>query len=170
MAIMSAALTTFTCVTTPLVPSANYLFLTYCIPVGFGVGFIDCLSVTILPEFFDKYVGLATGFRLAMVATGSMIYSFLFPLMIEAMGWKKMFYCMTFVGPVLLFYAFFYKPAPADRKIIATEDSDTKATGDASEGNLRQRRSFLRDHGFQLIVIGCVPFLFAVGVPMMFMV
>ena len=77
MAITSAILVTFSYLTTPLVPSANYLFLTYCIPQGIGCGFMDCLSLTILPEFFDKYVGLATGIRLACVATGSMIFNYI---------------------------------------------------------------------------------------------
>ena len=172
MAITSAVLVTIGYLTTPLVPSANYLFLSYCIPLGIGVGFMDCLSVTILPEFFDKYLGLATGIRLASVATGSMICTYLFPMLIESMGWKNMFYCLSSIGAVLLFYAFFYKTEPTiltNREVVVAKDSDIKAISDVGQPSAK-RPAFLQDRGFQLIVIGCIPFLFAVGVPLMFMV
>ena len=170
MAITSTILVTFSYLTTPLVPSANYLFLTYCIPQGIGCGFMDCLSLTMLPEFFDKYVGLATGIRLACVATGSMIFNYILPIIVEGIGWKTMFYYFSSAGVVLLFYAYFYKAAPTIQtptyhEVIVPKESDIQAINDAG-----QRIGFLKDRGFQLIVIGCVPYLFAVGVPLMFMV
>jgi MFS family permease len=172
MAITSAIFVTFSYLTTPLVPSANYLFLTYCIPQGLGIGFMDCLSLTILPEFFDKYIGLATGIRLASVATGSMICNYLFPILIESLGWKNTFYCFSSVGAALLFNAFSYgtKPTiPTDREVIFAKESDVMAVSDVSQPTTK-RPGFLQDRGFQLIVVGCVPFFFSVGVPLMFMV
>lgn len=170
-AITSGILLTLSYLTTPLVPSANYLFLTYCIPQGVGYGFMDCLSLTTLPEYFNKYVGLATGIRLACAATGSMIFNFVMPIIIEEMGWRSMFYCFSSVGAAFLFYAYCYKAVPTITTTYheVIKGSDIQAVDDAGEPREKQI-GFLQDRGFQLIVIGCVPFLFAVGVPLMFMV
>ena len=168
----SAVLVTISYLTTPSVPSVNYLFLSHSVLQGAGWGFVDCLSITVLREYFDKYAGFATGIRLACTATGSMIFNFLFSIIIKDMGWKNMFYCFSSTGAALLFLAFCYRKKPAissNREIIATDESSVK---DASvlDQPRSKRPSFLRDRGFQLIVIGCFPFLFAVGVPLMFMV
>ena len=172
IAITSAILVTISYLTTPLIPSANYLFLSYCIPQGIGIGFMSCISFTILPEFFDKYLGLATGIRFASVSTGSMINSYLFPILIESMGWKNMFYCFSSTGAAYLIYAFSYKTKPkisTDREVVLAMESDVMIINDPSELRTHRPR-FLKDHGFQLIVLGCLPFSFAVGVPTMFMV
>jgi MFS family permease len=172
IAITSGILVIISFLTTPLIPSANYLFVSYCIPYGIGVGFMDCISITILPEFFDKYLGLAIGMRFASVSIGSMINSYLFPILIESIGWKKMFYCFSSTGAAYLIYAFFYKTKPTiptDREVVEAKDCDIVVTNDVCELSA-DRLHILRDRGFQLIVIGCLPFFFAVNVPLMFMV
>ena len=168
----SAVLITISYLTTPLVPFVNYFFLSYSILQGVGCGFVDCLSITVLREYFDKYAGLATGIRLACTATGSMIFNFLFPLIIEDIGWKNMFYSFQSTGAVVLFLAFCYKNKPAitsNREIIAAEESDIKAASVLDQLRSHQP-SFLRDRVFQITMIGFIPFIFALGVPLMFMV
>ena len=190
IAIVSAILFSTGFLITPSVSSANYLFFTYCIPVGVGVGFVDCLTITILCEYFQKSLGLATGIRLACVATGSMMFSYLYPILIEIMGWKKTFYCVSSLGTTLIVLAFSYRKSTvlADHKVVVANDADLKSGNDAdlkstNDADLKSAselnrpawqtstvQEFLRDRGFQLIVLGCVPFLFVIAVPLMFMV
>ncbi|XP_028407594.1 monocarboxylate transporter 8-like [Dendronephthya gigantea] len=166
----SAVLATTGYLTTPLVPSVNYLFLSYSILLGVSFGFVDCISITVLREYFERYVGLATGIRFACTATGSMIFNFLIPIIIDDIGWQNMFYCFSSTGVALLFLAFCYrtKPASSNREIIIQDEPKVKDTSVLGHSRSKQP-SFLRDRSFQLIVIGCIPFLFAMGIPLIFM-
>ena len=157
---------------TPLAPTANYLFLTYCIPQGLGVGFMDCLSMTTLPEYFRKYVGLAMGIRLACVATASMIFNYLIPIFIESVGWKTMFQCFSSIGAAFVTYALIYRPTSSvttDCEVVVKKESNVKEQVDECLPEEKQL-TFTQDRGFQLIVIGCIPFLFSIAVPLIFMV
>ena len=148
--------------TTPLVTSANYLFLTYCIPLTLGVGTADCLTIIILAEYFQKSLGLATGIRYACKGTGSMMFSYLFPILIERMGWRKTFYCISSFGAVLIILGLCYRrPAiRGEQKILLPDEPDLKPASEANEPitTTSRGRAFLRDRGFQLIVLGLVPF------------
>lgn len=172
--ITSGLLVTLSYIVTPFMPSIDYLFLTYCVGLGFGVGFIDCTTVVILPEFFDKYIGLATGFRLAGVAATSMTFNFLVPILVDKMGWRNVLFCFSSVGLLLILYAFFYRKKPrinADNAVEASTEQENKVVIPVFEHtSYNTKLGFIRNRGFQLIVLGCIPYLFAVGVPTMFMV
>ncbi|XP_046852952.1 monocarboxylate transporter 8-like [Xenia sp. Carnegie-2017] len=162
-------------IVTPFMPSVNYVYFTYSLGVGFGIGCVDCLSIAILPEFFDKHLGLATGIRLSSIAAASILFNFMVPILVVEIGWQKLFYCFSSVGPLIILYSMFFRTDhPEHREGNAVPDEPEKKGKEvlpqACEEKFDFKDALLRDRGLQLILIGCMPYLFAVLVPAMFMV
>ncbi|XP_046852949.1 monocarboxylate transporter 8-like isoform X5 [Xenia sp. Carnegie-2017] len=167
--IISGILITTSYIVTPFMPSVNYLYFTYCFGVGFAASCVDCLSVVILPEFFDKHLGLATGIRLSSIAAASILFNFMVPIFVVEIGWQKLFYCFSSVGLLLIMYSFLFRIKHPVHDVPSNEVEE-KETYSVCGEKLTIKERILHDRGFQLIVFGCVPYLFAILVPAMFMV
>ena len=135
-------------------PLVNYLYFTYCFGVGFAASCVDCLSVVILPEFFDKHLGLATGIRLSSIVAASILFNFMAPIFVVEIGWQKLFYCFSSVGLLLIMYSFLFRIKHPVHDVPSNE-VEAKETYSVCGENLTINERILHDRGFQLIVFGC---------------
>lgn len=159
-------------VSTPFMPSLNFLFLTYSIPFGISAGFLDCMSIVTLQEYFDEFLGLATGLRFAALDVGGVAFGFLLPIFIASVGWKKTFFAFSSLGVAFVVYAMAYRK-PVSRKeafdVISAKDQEIVASREISE-KTRARCTFLRNKGFLVVLAGSVLFFSICLVPTMFIV
>ena len=168
----AAILTSFCFVTTPHMSNLDFLFLTYSIPFGFACGFHECVTVVTLREFFDKYLGLATGIRYAVSSAGPMLFSFLIPIIYDVAGWNTMMSCFAALGIMFVVFAISYHPLPTrDHEdssdiIAATEQSTTHLKMDL----MKRTKTLLKEKKVWLMLTGNVLFSFVEYTPNMFMV
>lgn len=149
-----------------------YLFITFSAPFGIAVGFLDCLSIITLPDYFDDYLGFATGIRSASISLGAIMFGYLLPILIDSLGWKKTFFTCSSLGAVCVVYSMAYHP-PLSRKqekdVILAEDQEIVAAAEISR-KARSSYGFLRNKEFVSILIGSLLFVSVVGIPSMFIV
>lgn len=167
----SAVLTVFAFVSTPHVPKLEYIFLTFSIPFGIACGFYECISVVVLPQYFDKILGLATGIRYAGNGSGPMIFSYFIPILYDSAGWHAMMTAFSGLGLMFVFFAWSYKPLPI---VVDAEFSDvilhTKQDEDATLDLLQVTKLFVKDKRISLMLIGIALFSLVEYTPNMFMV
>ena len=159
-------------VATPLMHTLDFVFLTYSIPFGLSSGFFDCMSIITLREYFDRYLGFATGMRFASTALGAVVFNYLIPVFIDGIGWKKTFFALSSFGTLYVIYAMAYR-TPISRKgafdVISAKDQEIKAAADILGENTLSY-GFLRNKGFSLFLTGNFLFVSVAMVPPMFMV
>lgn len=168
----SAVLVVFTFTSTPFMPSLNFVFLTYSIPFGISAGFLDCLSIITLREYFDKHLGLACGLRFASVATGGMTFNYFLPIFIERLSWKKTFFAFSSLGAAFVVYALVYRSRDSGKEafdVISAKDQEIEASEEISR-KIGASYGFVRNKGFLLVLTASALYFGICVVPAMFVV
>lgn len=167
----SAVLTVSAFVTTPHVPQLEFIFLTFSIPFGIACGFYEGVSVVVLPQYFDKILGLATGIRYAGNGSGPIIVSYFIPIFFDTVGWHAMITAFSGLGLMFVAFALSYKPLP----IVGDAESSnailqTKQDEGANLDLLQVTKSLIKDKRILLMLIGIALFSLVEYTPNMFMV
>lgn len=108
----------FSLVVSSFATSVNMLYLTF--SVFYGVGTCMCTSptMTITPEYFDKYMSIATGITVSGSSFGTLIMGPLSQFIIDKAGWRTAFriYAGLVVITILLNSKIRQPPILAKRK------------------------------------------------------
>jgi MCP family monocarboxylic acid transporter-like MFS transporter 10 len=87
--------------TTSLVNSVNLMFLTYGTLVGVGSALVYSPAFAVIPEYFAKYVSMATGIGSSGMTLGLIFFSFTLPIMLDEIGWRKTLWGIAAIGPLI---------------------------------------------------------------------
>lgn len=167
---VSAVLATLSFISTSYVPNLEYVFLTYSIPFGIACGFHECITVISLRDYFNIYLGRATGIRYAGQRCGPTIFCFLIPIVFDIAGWSTMMACFSSLGLMFLLLAISYRPPPnlnnADGAVQRTKQEKKVKIIDCLHVTL----SLLKDKQILMILSGNVLFSVVEYIPNMFVV
>lgn len=86
---------------TSLVNSVNLMFLTYGTLVGVGSALVYSPAFAVIPEYFAKYVSMATGIGSSGMTLGLVFFSFTLPIMLGEVGWRKTLWGVAAIGPLI---------------------------------------------------------------------
>ena len=92
----------------PMVPSMDLLFVTFSIPAAIACSIVGCATYTTIIECFECHQGLAFGVRSSMNALGTVMFSFVLPILLAELGWQKTFWILTGISFITMCYAFLY--------------------------------------------------------------
>ena len=167
----AAVLVAFAFISTPFMPKLHFLYLTYSIPFGIGAGFIDCFSVITLREFFAKYLSIALGMRFAASSIGQIVWSYLLPVLLDAVGWRKTFMAFSSFSIACIFYAMVYRRPTVHQtgEKISAKDHDI-ADAAAIPRKRGASYGFLRNTAFLFLLVACLMVALVIAVPAMFIV
>ena len=132
--------------TTSLVNSVNYMFLTYGTLVGVGSALVYSPAFAAIPEYFAKYVSIATGIGSSGMTLGLIFFSFTLPIMLGEVGWRKTLWGIAAVGPLISVCGLaFSKPTMQPTSGVNNEKPAQKAgTNQESQWKgLLQKKSFV---------------------------
>lgn len=73
-------------ITTSLVGSLNYMFLTYGVFIGIGTAIVLTPVFATIPAFFKKYVTTATSIASSAITLGLIVFSFVIPTLLWELG------------------------------------------------------------------------------------
>ena len=141
---------------TSLVNSVNLMFLTYGILVGVGSALVYSPAFAVIPEYFAKYVSMATGIGSSGMTLGLVFFSFTLPIMLGKVGWQKTLWGIAAIGPLISVCGLaFSKP-----KVQPTSDvSAEKAAQGARKDDESWLKGLLKKKSF---VLWCIAsFIFA---------
>ena len=141
---------------TSLVNSVNFMFLTYGILVGVGSALVYSPAFAVIPEYFAKYVSMATGIGSSGMTLGLVFFSFTLPIMLGKVGWRKTLWGIAAIGPLISVCGLaFSKP-----KVQPTSDvSAEKAAQGARKDDESWLKGLLKKKSF---VLWCIAsFIFA---------
>lgn len=141
---------------TSLVNSVNLMFLTYGILVGVGSALIYSPAFAVIPEYFSKYVSMATGIGSSGMTLGLVFFSFTLPIMLSEVGWRKTLWGIAAIGPLISVCGLaFSKPKVQP----ASDESAEKAAQDARTDDESWLNGLLKKKSF---VLWCIAsFIFA---------
>ena len=109
----------------PMVPTMNLLFLTFSIPFAISGSIIDCATFTTILKYFEKYKGVAFGTRLGSNALGTIMYSFIFPILLTEIGWERTFWILIGICFITMCYGLLHNDSPsASDCTVGTPDGD----------------------------------------------
>lgn len=91
-------------VVSSFVTSLNVMFATFSLLYGIGACMCTAPTMTITPEYFEKYLGIATGITVSGGSFGTLIMSPLSQVIIVKAGWRTAFrvYAGLFVINMIL--------------------------------------------------------------------
>ena len=87
--------------TTSMVNSVNLMFLTYGTLVGVGSALVYSPAFAAIPEYFAKYVSIATGIGSSGMTLGLIFFSFTLPILLPEIGWRKTLLGVAAIGPLI---------------------------------------------------------------------
>jgi hypothetical protein len=170
VALASGVLTVFAFVSTPHIPNLGYIFLTYSIPFGIATGFHECITVVSLREYFSKQLGLATGVRYAATGIGTVLVSYLIPIILDVAGWHAMITSFASLGLMYAVLAMSYKPLPIVEENDASAAILHRKEDELQYGCLQATKSLLKDKRMLLFLTGNALFSVVQYIPNIFMV
>lgn len=159
---ISSVLYGFSLCVTPFMTNLNIVFFTFSIPFGIALSFANILSITTQREYFDKYFGFAVGVRFCANSLGSVVLSFILPIILAALGYKMTFLSMLVIVPIILFYGFVARNH-THQETGARELQNGKSV-------ILLYKEILRDKSFTTCLSGLTIFFLICFVPMIFMV
>ena len=93
-------------VTTSLMNSVNYMYVTYGVLIGISGSLVYAPAIASIPELFVKHVSIATGIGSTGAMTGLIFFSFVLPILIDELGWRKALWCVAAIGPLISLIGF----------------------------------------------------------------
>ena len=94
-----------------MVPSMDLLFVTFSTPVAVACSVISCATVTTITECFERHQGVAFGIRSSMNALGTVMFSFVLPILLSELDWQRTFWILAGISFITICYAFLYNDA-----------------------------------------------------------
>ncbi|KAK7463164.1 hypothetical protein BaRGS_00038276, partial [Batillaria attramentaria] len=119
------------------VPDLMLLYLTYGVCIGVGSAFPFTLAVVILGHYFKKKLGFVNAIATLGSCMFSLLYSLMIPALIESVGLKYTFVCLSGVHFLLMPCAMTWKSRIPKRRKISTgvrESPDTDGSDDNCPG------------------------------------
>lgn len=105
-------------VTTSMMNTINYMYLTYGVLLGISGALIYAPAFATIPELFTKYVSIATGLTSAGSMIGLIFFSSILPMLLEEFGWNKALWFVAGFGPLISATALILS-----RNVITTRDA-----------------------------------------------
>ena len=93
-------------VATSLVTTVNYMYFTYGVLIGISGALIYPPALAIIPELFAKHVSIATGIGSSGSTIGLISFSFILPILLDELGWRKTLWCVAAIGPLISMIGF----------------------------------------------------------------
>lgn len=159
----------------PMVPNMDLLFLTFSIPIAISCSIIGCATFTTIIECFEKHQGMAFGIRSSMNALGTVIFSFVLPILLSELGWKWTFWILTGVSFITICYAFVYNNAgdteeyPRER-VCSVSTVISLPAKEFSKNDLAIYGKLLKSKKLLVFLAAHTVFVFVVFMPPVFMV
>ena len=151
----------FSVCVTPFMTNLNIVFFTFSIPFGIATSFLFTLTVTSQREYFDKYFGFAVGVRYCGNSLGSVVLSFILPIILAELGYKMTFLSLLAIVPIILCYGF------VARHHVPKDTDIRKRNG---KSVILIYKELLRDKSFAISVCALTIFFFPCYLPLVFMV
>ena len=114
-------------ITTSLVGSLDYMFLTYGVLIGTGAALTYSPVFSIIPDLFDKHVSIATSIASSSLTLGLIFFSFVLPTLLQELGWQKTLWILAVIGPQISMSGLAFSGLPLKRD-CSVENIDEKAT------------------------------------------
>ena len=119
---------TFGILSTSLVNSVNLMFLTYGTLVGVGSALVYSPAFAVIPEYFAKYVSIATGIGSSGMTLGLIFFSFTLPIMLGEIGWRKTLWGIAAIGPLISLCGLAFSKTSAQPTIDVTSEKAVQGT------------------------------------------
>ena len=153
----------FAFLTTPFVPSLNYMFFTYSIPFVITMSFVAQLTIRTQKDYFDKHYGKAMGVRFSGVSLGVIVMSYILPIIYDQLAFKGTLLALLGFSPLFVIFALVSRTSP-DRTI-------NQSSGQGFLSNkINIYRELLQDNSFVLCFSGTTTFFLICFADMIFMV
>ena len=159
----------------PMVPKMYYLFLTFSAPIAIAGSVIGCATFTTIKECFDSYQGVAFGVRSSMNALGTVVFSFVLPILLSELGWQRTFWILTGISFITICYALVYHGSgtsedyPSER-IFSVSTVISLHTKEFSKDDLSIYYRLLKSKKLLVFLLAHTVFVFVIFMPPVFMV
>ena len=159
----------------PMVPNMDLLFLTFSIPTAIACSIIGCATFTTIIECFERHQGLAFGIRSSMNALGTVMFSFVLPILLSELGWQRTFWILTGISFITMCYACVYvdsghsDPYPSER-VCSVSTVISLPAKDFSKDDLSIYWKLLKSREVLIFLAAHIIFGFVVFMPPVFMV
>ena len=77
------------------------MYLTYGVLIGISGALVYAPAIASIPELFEKHVSIATGIGSAGSMMGLIFFSFVLPILLDELGWRKALWCVAATGPLI---------------------------------------------------------------------
>ena len=156
---ISSVLYCFALSVTPFITNMNIVFFTYSLPLGAATSIIGILTITTQQEYFSKYFGFAIGVRFGANSIGTVVISFILPIILDDLGYQMTFLSLLGLAPLLICYGFIGR----HRSVQDTEKRNMKSL-------INLYKEFLQDKSFTICLIAVATYFLTCLIPLVFMV
>ena len=159
----------------PMVPNMDLLFLTFSMPTAIACSVIGCATFTTIKECFDRHEGVAFGIRSSMNALGTVMFSFVLPILLVELDWQRTFWILAGISFITICYAFMYNDAettngyPSER-VCSVSTVISLPTKEFSKNDLSIYWKLLKNKQLLLFLTAHTVFAVVVFMPPVFMV
>ncbi|XP_028408309.1 monocarboxylate transporter 10-like [Dendronephthya gigantea] len=140
---------------TSVVNSVNLMFLTYGTLVGIGSALVYSPAFAAIPEYFTKYVSIATGIGSSGMTLGLIFFSFTLPILLPEIGWRKTLWGVAAIGPLISVCGLAFSTPKAE----PTSDVSPEKAAQGANTDKESWKGLLKKKSFILWCIAC--FIFA---------
>jgi MFS family permease len=159
----------------PMVPNMDLLFLTFSLPVAVACSIISCATVTTITECFQSHQGVAFGIRSSMNALGTVMFSFVLPLLLTELDWQRTFWILSGISFITICYAFLYNDAGTTEdfrteRVCSVSTVISVHTKEFSKDDLCIYWKLLKSKNFLVFLLAHAVFTIVVFMPPVFMV
>ena len=159
----------------PMVPSMDFLFLTFSLPTAVACSIISCATVTTINECFERHQGVAFGIRSSMNALGTVMFSFVLPILLTELDWQRTFWILAGISFITICYAFLYNDAGTtenyrSERVCSVSTVISVRTKEFSKDDLRIYWKLLKSKKVVVFLMAHAVFAIVVFMPPVFMV
>lgn len=159
----------------PMVQSMDMLFLTFSVPAAVACSIISCATFTTIKECFQKHAGVAFGIRSSTNALGTVVFSFVLPIMLSDLGWRRTFWILIGISFITILYAFMYNDAGTTddyrtERVCSVSTVISLPTKEFSKDDMSVYWKLLRSKKLLVFLIAHTVFTIVVFLPPVFMV
>lgn len=150
------------CFSMSITPFLNNFYLVlfgFSVPFGLSISFVSTLSVVTQREYFSKHFGLAVGLRYTANAVGTIVLSFILPIILSDLGYKMTFLSLLIFSPVPIVFGMVARHQPR-----SSSDKNVRASV------FSLWREFLQDKSFALNLMAVAIYFLICFVPLIYMV
>ena len=152
----------------PMVPSMDFLFLTFSVPFAIAASLVGCATLTTILDYFDKFQGVAFGVRLSASSLGAIMFSYLIPILLEEIGWQRTFWILTGICFVTMCFALAYNDTKCPCDHPANNNNNEEMVQKIDERKIYSR--LLKNKEYLVYLIANTVFSSVVFMPPVFMV